>query len=156
MIVKHATASVFLFAAIGSAWHLGLIYHPRFRRWMIPGGHVESHENPAETAQREVTEETGLHADLFTYPTLSPAGQLEQPVITPPLRIIEEFVLLNPSSRTSTFISVGCMPRQHALALHACQVNSISYGLVLTSSQSLGCSETPFCSPVNYTDAFLL
>src|SRR2546428_6218711 len=37
MAIKHATASVFLFAPAVNGWQLGLIRHPRFRRWMLPG-----------------------------------------------------------------------------------------------------------------------
>src|SRR5207245_6680827 len=29
-------------------------------RWTIPKGHIEEGENPRQTAQREITEETGL------------------------------------------------------------------------------------------------
>lgn len=61
---KHATASVFLFAHRGGSWHIGLIHHPRLHRWMLPGGHLEPQENPAETALREVHEETGFTARL--------------------------------------------------------------------------------------------
>ena len=57
---KHATSSVFLFCSTDQGWRLGLIHHPRFGRWMLPGGHVEPHENPAEAAVREVSEETGI------------------------------------------------------------------------------------------------
>ncbi|MGH3820933.1 MAG: NUDIX domain-containing protein, partial [Pseudonocardiaceae bacterium] len=39
-------------------------------RWMLPGGHVEPDENPAEAALREVTEETGLTARLLPGPGL--------------------------------------------------------------------------------------
>ena len=71
-IVKHATASVFVFGwANGSTdgsgpdgWRVGFITHPLFRRPMIPGGHVEMSETPEEAALREVTEETGLHVRL--------------------------------------------------------------------------------------------
>jgi 8-oxo-dGTP pyrophosphatase MutT (NUDIX family) len=71
-IVKHATASVFVFGrADGSAngsgpdgWRVGLITHPLFNRPMIPGGHVEGGETPEEAALREVTEETGLRVRL--------------------------------------------------------------------------------------------
>ncbi|GAB7047796.1 NUDIX hydrolase [Catenuloplanes indicus] len=64
-LIKHATASVFLFARLDGGWRIGLIRHPRFARWMLPGGHVEAHENPAEAALREVREETGLTATLM-------------------------------------------------------------------------------------------
>ncbi|GAB7039953.1 MULTISPECIES: NUDIX hydrolase [Catenuloplanes] len=65
-LIKHATASVFLFGpAGGGEWRIGLIRHPRFGRWMLPGGHVEPAENPAEAALREVREETGLAATLL-------------------------------------------------------------------------------------------
>lgn len=61
-MLKHATSSVFLFTPGGDGWCIGLIHHPRLRRWMLPGGHVEPEENPAEAALREVGEETGLTA----------------------------------------------------------------------------------------------
>lgn len=64
-MLKHATASVFLVTRLDGDWRIGLIHHPRLHRWMLPGGHVESDENPAEAALREVSEETGLAAELI-------------------------------------------------------------------------------------------
>ncbi|GAB1642727.1 NUDIX hydrolase [Krasilnikovia sp. MM14-A1259] len=64
-LLKHATASVFLVTHIDAAWRIGLIQHPRLQRWMLPGGHVEPDENPAEAAMREVREETGILAELL-------------------------------------------------------------------------------------------
>ena len=64
-MLKHATASVFLLTRLHGGWRIGLIHHPRLHRWMLPGGHLETHENPAEAALREVTEETGLTAQLI-------------------------------------------------------------------------------------------
>lgn len=64
-LIKHATASVFLFGRTDDGWRIGLIRHPRFGRWMLPGGHVEPDENPAEAALREVREEAGLKATLL-------------------------------------------------------------------------------------------
>ena len=37
-----------------------LIKHKKLGRWLQPGGHIESFENPAEAAIREVLEETGI------------------------------------------------------------------------------------------------
>lgn len=37
-----------------------LIFHPKLKKWLPPGGHVESNETPHEAAHREALEETGL------------------------------------------------------------------------------------------------
>lgn len=59
---KHFTATVYLF-------HEGktlLIEHPKFNKWLPPGGHVEENESPVDTAIREVKEETGLEIELLS------------------------------------------------------------------------------------------
>lgn len=87
---KHATASVFLFrpAALGG-WHIVLVHHPRYGRWMLPGGHVEPEENPAEAALREVAEETGYAARLLDpYPDPVDTADLS-PGVPLPVRIGE-------------------------------------------------------------------
>jgi 8-oxo-dGTP pyrophosphatase MutT (NUDIX family) len=63
-MLKHTTSSVFLFTPSDDGWRIGLIHHPRLHRWMLPGGHVEADENPAEAGLREVAEETGFTAQL--------------------------------------------------------------------------------------------
>jgi 8-oxo-dGTP pyrophosphatase MutT (NUDIX family) len=46
-----------------------LVFHRRLQRWLQPGGHVEpSDEDLAETARREVLEETGVALDPGTAP----------------------------------------------------------------------------------------
>lgn len=42
-----------------------LIFHPKFQKWLPPGGHVEPHESPADAAKREVREETGWEISWF-------------------------------------------------------------------------------------------
>ena len=36
-----------------------LIHHKKLKKWMYPGGHVESNETPLEAVVRETKEETG-------------------------------------------------------------------------------------------------
>ncbi len=92
MTVKHATASVFLLARADNSWRIGLIRHPRLGKWMLPGGHVEPDENPAEAALREVTEETGLAAQLLPGPGLDEPDGAGEPSVIAPLRIVEQQV----------------------------------------------------------------
>ncbi len=126
-MLKHATASVFVFAAIvDDGWRLGLIRHPRLGRWMLPGGHVEPHENPAEAAAREVREETGLDAAVVRLPRLGSAdlvghdpAEVEVPV---PIWIVEQQVPAEPRHPHPhvhvdyLYLAVADQPRPHRVA----------------------------------------
>jgi 8-oxo-dGTP diphosphatase len=37
-----------------------LVNHPRYNKWLCPGGHIELDEDPEEALFREIEEETGL------------------------------------------------------------------------------------------------
>lgn len=68
-MIKHDTASTFVFNHDPQAgWRTGLVLHPLFRVWMMPGGHVEPDEGPSEAALREVREETGLDSVRLLQP----------------------------------------------------------------------------------------
>lgn len=43
-----------------------LVNHPRYDKWLSPGGHVELDEDPEQTIYREAQEETGLEIELLT------------------------------------------------------------------------------------------
>ncbi len=84
MTVKHGTSSVFVFARLTGGWRVGLIQHPRFARLMLPGGHIEPYESPAEAALREVAEETGLAVRLLPAPSVPlPGSYHAQRVMSP-------------------------------------------------------------------------
>lgn len=40
-------------------------WHPRFKKWLPPGGHIEVNEPPFRAALREAKEETGLEIELI-------------------------------------------------------------------------------------------
>jgi 8-oxo-dGTP pyrophosphatase MutT (NUDIX family) len=87
--VKHPTSSVFVFRRLAGGWRIGLIMHPRFRLMMIPGGHVEPEESPAEAALREVAEETGLAVRLVSPPAAPLPDGYRPPRVAPPWWIVE-------------------------------------------------------------------
>jgi 8-oxo-dGTP pyrophosphatase MutT (NUDIX family) len=43
------------------------IFHPFFKKWLQPGGHVELGETPLEAATRELLEETGFQAHVHPW-----------------------------------------------------------------------------------------
>lgn len=53
---RHFTTSVYLL----HEEKVLLLFHPKLKKWLPPGGHVEKDETPPEAARREVKEETDL------------------------------------------------------------------------------------------------
>lgn len=83
-MIKHATASAFVFCEFPQGWRLGLIEHPRLHKRMIVGGHVECDETQAEAAVREAAEESGLVVRLLTAPSPAlPPGYPHERVAAP-------------------------------------------------------------------------
>ncbi|WP_280186815.1 MULTISPECIES: NUDIX hydrolase [Nocardia] len=83
-MIVHATASTFVFSRFEEGWKLGLVQQPRLRKSMIPGGHVEDFETPAEAAVREVLEESGLSVRLLRRASIPlPEGYPLEVVVEP-------------------------------------------------------------------------
>ena len=66
-MIKQFTTSVFIINKSKDNLKIALIYHKKFDKWMVPGGHVEINENQVEAAIREAKEETGLNIRLFSF-----------------------------------------------------------------------------------------
>lgn len=66
---KHFTASVWILTSSNPKKIL-LVHHKKLRKWVQPGGHINSDENPLQTAIREVNEETGLDIRFLSDTTL--------------------------------------------------------------------------------------
>ncbi|HLD08340.1 MAG TPA: NUDIX domain-containing protein [Candidatus Peribacterales bacterium] len=58
---RHFTATAFI---IDSQNRTLLLWHKRLKRWMPPGGHIDSDETPEDAAKRECKEETGLDVEI--------------------------------------------------------------------------------------------
>lgn len=43
-----------------------LVNHPRYDKWIPPGGHIELNEDPEEALYREIEEETGLEVEILS------------------------------------------------------------------------------------------
>lgn len=89
MPVKHATSSVYLFARIQGGWRLGMIEHPRLGGVLVPGGHVEADETPAEAAVRELREETGLVGRFLAPPGCPLPAGYPHPAVPAPWWTVE-------------------------------------------------------------------
>ena len=61
--MRHFCASAFVVDPMTKK--MLLVYHGKFKKWVQPGGHIESDEYPEETAIREVFEETGYKIELI-------------------------------------------------------------------------------------------
>ena len=66
--VRHYTASA---VVLDDADRMLLVHHNKIGQWLYPGGHIDSNEDPAQAALREVREETGIQAVIIGEPAFS-------------------------------------------------------------------------------------
>ncbi|OHX14284.1 NUDIX hydrolase [Chromobacterium sphagni] len=87
---KHFTASAFV---LNPHREVLLIHHRKLGVWLYPGGHVERHETPDETALREVREETGIQAALLGERDLALADtEADVSVLHRPYQVLCEYI----------------------------------------------------------------
>ena len=83
-IERHFTATGF----VVHDGHIALHWHPKVKKWLPPGGHIESNEDPVQAVLREIMEETGVIAEVVTMDDFTDLKCPEQ--VKPPLTIMIE------------------------------------------------------------------
>lgn len=86
-----------------------LLMHPKFHKWLPPGGHLEENETPHECALREVLEETGLRIGFYQDEYLRISHKNACSIPRPFLCLLEEIPAWNqtPMHQHIDFVFVG-------------------------------------------------
>ncbi len=83
-VVRHFTATGF----VVHKGHVALHWHLKVREWLPPGGHINDNEDPVQAVLREISEESGLEAEVVS---TAPALGLPYPTqVVPPYTIMVE------------------------------------------------------------------
>lgn len=85
MVNRHFTVTGFVVHQGNTLLH----WHPKVKMWLPPGGHIDENEDPVQAVLREISDETGIHAEVV--PT-GPIIEMEYPtqVATPYTIMIED------------------------------------------------------------------
>lgn len=95
---REFVATVYIFKENKVLLHL----HPKFNKYLPPGGHLEENETPQEAAEREVFEETGLQIKFTSDENLNIHTDTAKTLIRPYLCLLEN--ILNPPHQHIDFI----------------------------------------------------
>lgn len=69
-----------------------MVYHKKLDTWVIPGGHLEANEYPADGAIREIFEETGINATVIDSSEFAFKGNEKESSIATPYAMLSEFI----------------------------------------------------------------
>ena len=69
-----------------------MVYHKKLNTWVIPGGHLEANEYPADGAVREIFEETGIDATVVNSSEFDFKGNEKESSIATPYAMLSEFI----------------------------------------------------------------
>lgn len=63
---RHYTSTGYVYDRLTNRFLM--VFHKKFQKWIPPGGHIKTGEEPNEAALREVYEETGLIGHILRFP----------------------------------------------------------------------------------------
>ncbi|MBQ2695614.1 NUDIX domain-containing protein [Candidatus Saccharibacteria bacterium] len=69
-----------------------MVFHKKLNIWVIPGGHLEDNEYPADGAIREIFEETGINATVINSSKFEFNGNEKESSIATPYVMLSEFI----------------------------------------------------------------
>ena len=87
MTKQHFTVTGFIVSRERVALH----WHKHVGKWLPPGGHIETNEDPVTAVHREILEETGLRIRLLG----QPAYQYEHPLQLPAPKAMAIYDMVN-------------------------------------------------------------
>lgn len=88
-MIRHFTATVYII----NEQKVLLGFHKKLKKWLPPGGHLETNESPPEAARREVREETGLEINFILQENVWLDHPNAKSFERPYLCVIEDFPL---------------------------------------------------------------
>jgi len=81
LVERHHTATAY----VVTRGHTLLLWHPKLRMWLPPGGHCEINEDPVQAALREAEEEGGFAVEVISTVELI---AVDRPQVLPPPAVI--------------------------------------------------------------------
>ena len=69
-----------------------MVYHKKLNTWVIPGGHLEANEYPADGAVREIFEETGIDATVVNSSEFDFKGNEKESSVATPYAMLSELI----------------------------------------------------------------
>ena len=116
-----------------------MVFHKKLQTWVIPGGHLESNEYPADGACREILEETGVQASIIDSSVFKSVDTLKESAIATPYAMLAEMIPAKGDKESHIhmdFIFIGVANDKAPLAKQEAEVENVKW---MTLDEVLKC-----------------